>query len=140
MSNKERNNNTLILLGGLAAGTALGLFLNSKKGRKLTKNLADQGISLKDDIIEKGEEITSNAKGRIDNIIESAKDIADDTVEKLKSRATSISSSADSIISSAADTSIDRVEHSIDQVESAANSLKKGVKKAQAKLNGVTNA
>lgn len=140
MSNEKRNNSTYLILGGIAAGAALGYFLNTKRGRQLTKSLADQGISLKDNVVEKGADLGKRAKTQMNDVIDSAKEVASNTLDTLKTQAETVSSSAKTVMASATDTTFDKVEKSIDQVESAANSLKKGVKRAKNKLNGALEA
>jgi gas vesicle protein len=106
---KRRRNNALLLLTGAIAGAAATYYLNTPKGKKMTKEVMKKGKDLGNTITDKAQSIAEDAKDKANKVIENAAET----------------------LSAAKDLILKESNELVEEVESHASSFKSGIKKAK---------
>ena len=117
MDERTRKKNTgFALLFGMAAGAALGWWLNSDRGRAWRRNAADTVSDYSTQVSQKAAEGVEVAKETVSQAVEKGKVYADNVSEVLKEKATTYAENATNV------------------VEKTGDALKEGAEKARQKI------
>lgn len=86
MSNNSDNNNGFLFWAGIAAGVALGFYLNSEQGREYRRQAATKVNEYGDQISTTAKEQWSVANEKAKGALESGKSYAADLSDRVKSK------------------------------------------------------
>ena len=86
MSNNSDNNNGFLFWAGIAAGVALGFYLNSDQGREHRRQAANKAGEYGDQLSTTAREQWSTANEKAKNALESGKTYANDLGNKVKAQ------------------------------------------------------
>lgn len=95
MANSERNSSGFTFLAGAVIGAGVAYFLTTERGKRLTKNVANQGLEAYNTVHSKVQDTANVAAGYIKDKYQGVRDTAMDFVDNVKEKKDSLLESAD---------------------------------------------